>query len=273
MPQFAANLSWLYPHLPFLDRVAAAARDGFRAVECTFPYDRPLRVLQDRLNDVSMRLVLMNAPCGDWAAGERGLAALPDREADFRAALQQGADWAHALDCPRLHVLAGCPAPGADLATAWAVYEERLRWALDATQGSGLTLMIEPINAHDMPGYLLSEQAQAHAVVARIGSDRLKVQMDLYHCQRTEGDVLAQIQKWLPTGQVGHFQVAGVPDRGEPDQGELPALDAFALIDEISASTGWSGWIGCEYRPRRDPSQGGTSAGLDWLRPYQDAAV
>ncbi len=268
MPQFAANLSWLYPDLPFLDRIAAAARDGFQAAECTFPYDRPLRVLRDRLDSALMRLVLMNAPCGDWAAGERGLAALPDREADFRAALGQGADWAHALECPRLHVLAGCPAPGADLASAWALYEERLRWALDATQGSGLTLMIEPLNPHDIPGYLLREQAQAHAMVARIGSDRLKVQMDLYHCQRTEGDVLAQIRKWMPTGQVDHIQVAGVPDRTEPDQGELPATAAFDAIDEISVEIGWSGWVGCEYRPRLTPAEGGTTAGLSWVRPW-----
>ncbi|MBB3194184.1 hydroxypyruvate isomerase family protein [Roseateles terrae] len=273
MPQFAANISWLYPDLPFLDRIAAAARDGFTAVECTFPYDRPLRVLQDRLNEALMHLVLMNAPSGDWAAGERGLASLPEREADFRLSIQLGADWAQALACPRLHILAGCPAPGAHLATAWAVYEERLRWALEATQGSGLTLMIEPINAHDMPGYLLTEQAQAHAVAARIGSPRLKVQMDLYHCQRTEGDVLAQIRHWLPTGQVGHFQIAGVPSRCEPDQGELPAAAALALIDELSADTGWSGWVGCEYRPSRDAAAGGTSAGLDWLRPWRPEAT
>ncbi|WAC75484.1 TIM barrel protein [Roseateles sp. SL47] len=269
MPKFAANISWLYPDIPFLDRMAAAARDGFQAVECTFPYDRPLRVLQDRLNEALVPMVLLNAPCGDWAAGERGLAALEDREADFRSAIHQAADWAQALRCPRVHVLAGRLHDGADLARAWRLYEERLHWALEATADSGLTLMIEPINHRDMPGYLLSRQAQAHALVQRLGADRLQVQMDLYHCQLTEGDVLAQVRTWLPTGRVGHFQVAGVPDRGEPDVGELPVPAVFDLIDEISQDTGWDGWIGCEYRPRQTEASGGTTAGLGWLRRWQ----
>src|SRR5690606_3570585 len=185
---------------------------------------------------------------------------------------------AQTLACPRVHVMAGLPsaakqavgAPTPDtvreLARAWDTYEARLRWAAEQAQAAQVTLMIEPINPRDMPGYLLSHQHHAHALVQRIGSRHLKVQMDLYHAQIVEGDVTMQLRQWLPTGQVGHLQLAAVPDRGEPDSGELH----YPWLFEQLRALGWSGWIGCEYRPRRD-GPGGTSAGLSWLRAAQQA--
>lgn len=266
VPRFAANLGFLYQELPFLDRIEAAASDGFRAIECLFPYDVPAAELRARVDAHGLEVALINAPPGDWAGGERGLASLAGRDEDFRESIERGLDYAHRVGAPRLHVLAGLLAPNEDRDAAIGRYEARLRWAAEQGARAGITLMIEPINPHDMPGYLLQRQDEAHAIVERIGSGHLKVQMDLYHCARVEGDVLAQLRQWLPTGRVGHFQIAGVPDRHEPDVGTLDWRGALAAIDEIAAETGWDGWVGCEYRPRRGAVPGGTSAGLGWLR-------
>lgn len=265
MPAFAANLSFLYPDLPFPARFRAAAADGFAAVECLFPYDVPAVELRSQATANDLEVVLINAPPGDWAAGERGLASLPDRDADFRASIERALDYATAVAAPRVHVLAGLVPPTADRTAAMARYEDRLRWAAERAAAAGVDLLIEPINPRDMPGYLLQRQDEAHALVERIGSPHLKVQMDLYHCEIVEGDVAAKLRRYLPTGRVGHLQIAGVPDRHEPDAGSLDYRPLFALIDELTATTGWNGWVGCEYRPR-DPGPGGTSAGLQWLR-------
>ncbi len=270
--RFAANLSWLYTDLPFLDRFEAAARDGFTGVECLFPHEHPTAEVSARLRAWGLQMVLFNAAPGDWAAGERGLAGLPDREADFRRSIDEALARAAAFSCPRIHVMAGLAGDAHDVATAartaerLALYEARLAWAAAQAQAAGIGLTIEPLNARDMPGYLLGTQAQAHALVARIGSAALQVQMDLYHCQVSEGDVSMKLRQWLPTGQVGHLQVAAVPDRCEPDQGELNADWLWAELRRLD----WSGWIGCEYRPRApaNPAQPGwaTRAGLGWLR-------
>jgi 2-dehydrotetronate isomerase len=265
MPRFAANLSFLYQELPFLDRFEAAAGDGFEGVECLFPYDVPASELRTRAEGQGLRVVLMNAHPGDWAAGERGLASAEGREGDFRNSIERSLAYASAVAVPRLHVLAGLLPAGSDRDAAMARYEERLHWAAAQAANVGITLTIEPINPHDIPGYLLQRQDEAHAIVARLGASNLKVQMDLYHCARVEGDVVAQLRKYLPTGRVGHFQIAGVPDRHEPDEGSLDWRGALAAIDEIAAATGWDGWIGCEYRPRRGAVPAGTSAGLGWL--------
>jgi hydroxypyruvate isomerase len=261
--RFAANLSWLYTDLPFLDRFDAAARDGFAGVECLFPHEHPRAEVAARLRDTGLQLVLFNAAPGDWAAGERGLAALAGREADFRASVLNALDLAAALACPRVHVMAGLCAP-AERPAALQRYTERLAWAAGQAQAAGCTLMIEPINPRDMPGYLLTHQADAHALVQAIGSAHLQVQLDLYHCQIVEGDVTMQLRQALPTGRVGHLQVAAVPDRGEPDAGELHHP---WLFDELRR-LGWAGWIGCEYRPRAqpDPARPGaaTTQGLTW---------
>lgn len=265
--KFAANLSWLYTDLPFLDRFEAAARDGFHGVECLFPHEHPAHEIEARLNGLGLQLVLFNAAPGDWSAGERGLAGLPDRQADFQASVDAALQLAGRLDCPRVHVMAGLCADASPQTRAArrALYTERLAWAARRAEAAGRTLLIEPINPRDMPGYLLSHQADAHAIVAAIGSPHLRVQMDLYHCQIVEGDVTMRLRQWLPTGQVGHIQVAAVPDRGEPDAGELHYP---WLWDELRG-LGWQGWIGCEYRPRAatDASRPGaaTRQGLGWL--------
>jgi hydroxypyruvate isomerase len=258
MPRFAANLSMMYTEHAFLDRFAAAAADAFDAVEFMFPYDHAPADIAMRLADHGLQLVLFNAPPGDSAAGERGLACLGDRQDAFRRGIvEQALPYALALHCPRLHVLAGLMPPGIERAELRATYVANLAWAAREAASVGIDLMIEPINRRDVPGYLLNRQDDAHEIVADVGAPNLKVQMDLYHCQIVEGDVAMKLRKYLPGGRVGHLQIAGVPDRHEPDTGELNYPYLFGLIDEL----GWPGHIGCEYRPRA-----GTSAGLGGWR-------
>ncbi|CAD5372704.1 Putative hydroxypyruvate isomerase [Rubrivivax sp. A210] len=266
MPRFAANLSMLYNELPFLDRFEAAARDGFTAVEYLFPYAFEARELRARLEAHGLQQVLFNAPPGDWDAGERGTASLPRREAEFRAGFARALDYAQALDCPRVHVMAGLRPAGVDDQTLRATYLANLAWAAELAANAGRDVLIEPINTRDIPGYLLSRQDEAHAVLAAIGAPNLKVQLDLYHCQIVEGDLETKLRHYLPTGRVGHLQIAGVPLRHEPDLGEVNYAHLFDVIDEVSATCGWQGWIGCEYRPRRGAVARGTSDGLGWFR-------
>jgi len=271
MPRFAANLTTLYNEHAFLDRFAAAAADGFEAVECQFPYAFEAAELARRMADLGLQMVLFNAPPGDAAAGERGIAALPGREADFRAGFEQALAYAEALGCPRLHVMAGRVPAGADRARLQATYEANLAWAAGMAAAAGREVLIEPLNPRDMPGYLLSRQDEAHRIVQGIGAPNLKVQMDLYHCQIVEGDVATKLRQYLPTGRVGHLQIAGVPQRHEPDLGELHHPYLFGVIDELVAAGAWAGWVGCEYWPARGPVAGATSAGLGWLRAWQAA--
>ena len=266
MPRFAANLSMLYNEHAFPDRFAAAAADGFRAVEYLFPYAFAADELARRLQDHGLQQVLFNAPPGDWDAGERGLACLPGREAEFRAGIETALRYAQALDCPRIHVMAGLAPADAERARLQATYETNLAWAAAQAASAGRDLLIEPINTRDIPGFFLNRQDEAHRIVGAIGAANLKVQMDLYHCQIVEGDVAMKIRQYLPTGNVGHIQIAGVPMRHEPDLGELHHPYLFDVIDEVSAACGWQGWVGCEYRPARGTAPGATSAGLDWLR-------
>jgi hydroxypyruvate isomerase len=261
MPRFAANLSLMYPEHAFLDRFAAAAADGFTAVEFLFPYEFEPGAIASRLADQGLRQALFNAPPGDWAGGERGMACLPGREEAFRRAFaDQALPYARALGCPRVHVMAGLVPPGADLAALRATYLANLAWAAEAAAPDGIQVLIEPLNPRDVPGYFLSRQDQAHAIVQDVGAPNLKVQMDLYHCQIVEGDLAMRLRHHLPTGRVGHIQIAGVPERHEPDVGELNHPYLFALLDEL----GYAGMVGCEYRPRA-----GTSAGLGWFQPYR----
>ncbi|MCM2252263.1 MAG: hydroxypyruvate isomerase family protein [Ramlibacter sp.] len=269
MPRFAANLSMLYPELDFLQRFEAAARDGFQGVEYLFPYAYEARELAARLKGNGLQQVLFNAPPGVWDQGERGLACLPGREADFRAGIAQALDYARVLDCPRVHVMAGLLPAGARPEDLRATYAARLRWAAAEAAREGVDLLIEPINTRDIPGFFLNRQDQAHELLAEIGAPNLKVQMDLYHCQVVEGDVATKIRRYLPTGRVGHFQIAGVPERHEPDVGEMNYAYLFGVIDEVAAQCGWLGWVGCEYRPARGARPGGTSAGLGWIEPWR----
>ena len=266
MPRFAANLSMLYNEHSFLDRFAAAEADGFRAVEYLFPYAFEPQELARRLADNGQQQVLFNAPPGNWDAGERGLACLPGREAEFRGGFAQALAYAEALNCPRVHVMAGLVPQGAERAHLQATYEANLAWAAELAAGAGRDVLIEPINPRDIPGFFLNRQDEAHRIVQSIGAPNLKVQMDLYHCQIVEGDVASKIRQYLPTGRVGHIQVAGVPERHEPDIGELNHAYLFRVIDEVAAACRWAGWVGCEYRPARGAVAGATRAGLGWLR-------
>lgn len=266
MPRFAANLTMLYNESPFLDRFKAAADDGFKAVEYLFPYDFTAEELVSRLTDNGLEQVLFNAPPGDWNAGERGVACLPGRESEFRSGFAKALEYAEKLSCPRIHVMAGITPSGLDAAKLQQTYESNLAWAAELAKTAGRDVLIEPINLRDMPGYYLSRQDAAHEVVQRVAAPNLKVQMDLYHCQVMHGDLATQLRKWLPTGQVGHIQIAGAPMRHEPDLGEVNYQYLFDVIDEVSTSTGWTGWVGCEYRPQRGTAPGATSSGLGWLK-------
>ena len=267
MPRFAANLSMMYTEHAFLDRFAAAAADGFEAVEYLFPYAFDRAALAGRLQDHGLTQALFNAPPGNFEAGERGLASLPDRVAEFQHGfIDQALPYARALACPRVHVMAGLLPDGADRAdhaAHAACYQANLAWAAAQAAPLGLAVLIEPINTRDIPGYFLNRQDQAHALVRAIAAPNLQVQMDLYHCQIVEGDLAMKLRHYLGaggSGRVGHLQIAGVPDRHEPDLGELNYPYLFDLIDTL----GYRGWVGCEYRPRA-----GTSAGLGWLRRYR----
>lgn len=264
MPRFAANLSMLYNDVDFLDRFAAAARDGFKAVEYLFPYAYTPEQLAALLRQHGLQQVLFNAPPGDWDAGERGIACLPGREAEFREGIARAITYAQALQCPRIHVMAGLVPPDVDPATVRATYVANVRYAAEQAAAHGIQILLEPINGRDMPGFFLSRQDQAHALVAEIGATNVKVQMDLYHCQIVEGDLAMKIRQYLPTGNVGHFQIAGVPERHEPDVGELNYPYLFQLLDTL----GYDGWIGCEYKPARGAAPHATRDGLGWLQPW-----
>ena len=222
MPRFAANLTMMYTEHSFLDRFRAAARDGFTAVEFLFPYEHPAATLAARLKEHGLRQVLFNAPPGDWAAGERGITALPGREQEFRDGFLRAVEYALALECPRIHCMAGIVPPGTDNARILGVYTANLRWAAEQARAPGIQVLIEPIAQRNMPGFFLNSQEGAHAIATAAGAPNLKVQMDLFHCQVEEGDLAFRIRKYLADPKqtrIGHFQVAGVPDPIAP----LPA--------------------------------------------------
>lgn len=257
MPRFAANLSTMYAELPFLERFGAAARDGFRAVECQFPYAHAPAPLAAELERHGLAMVLFNTVPGDLDAGERGLAAVPGREADFLEGVDRAIGYARALRCARLHAMTGRMPPGADRARWEATAVANLREAARRCAAHGIALLVEPLNTRDNPGYFLSTQAQARALLDAVGAPNLRVQLDLYHCQIMEGDLATHLREGLP--RAGHVQVAGVPGRHEPDVGEIHYPFLFGLLDEL----GYDGWVGCEYRPRA-----GTSAGLGWAKRW-----
>lgn len=259
MPRLAANLSMMYNEHAFLDRFAAAANDGFRGVEFLFPYEHPAEEIRARLKAHGLAQALFNAPPGDWAKGERGLACLPGREEEFRKSIALALDYARVLGNERLHVMAGLIAPGEDRARHRECYVTNLSYAARQAQPLGITVVIEPINTRDIPGFFLNRQDEAHAVLAEVGAANLKVQMDLYHCQIVEGDLAMKLKQYVRN--VGHIQIAGVPARNEPDIGEVHYPFLFDLIDHL----GYDGWIGCEYRPRA-----ATSDGLGWAKPWLD---
>ncbi|MEO6929923.1 MAG: 2-oxo-tetronate isomerase [Casimicrobiaceae bacterium] len=257
MPRFSANLGFLFNEVPFIDRFGEAAHAGFRAVEFPSPYDTQLREIVAQIEHHKLDVVLINAPAGDWAAGERGIASLDGREHDFAAAMVMALRYANALRCPRVHVMAGtlpADADAAERARRRRTYIRNLRYACEEALAQNVTVLIEPINTRDVPGYFLNTQADAHAIRDEVGLPNLKVQMDLYHAQVVEGDLATKIRRYLP--QVGHIQIAGTPGRHEPDNGEINYSFLFRLLDELK----YTGYIGCEYHPER-----GTAEGLGWM--------
>jgi len=264
MPQFAANLSLMYTEVPFADRFAAAARDGFQAVEFLFPYAYKPADLAALLRDNGLQLVLFNAPPGGadlpamataWDRQARGTAALPGHEGEFRAGVQTALQYAQVLNCPRIHVMSGIVPPGVERESLKGLAVDNLRWAAAEAAREGRDILIEPINLRDMPRYFLNRQDHAHELLDAVQAPNLKVQMDLYHCQIVEGDVATKLHRYLPTGRVAHIQIAGVPARHEPDRGELNYPYLFDTLDAL----GYTGWVGCEYRPAA-----GTTEGLGW---------
>jgi hydroxypyruvate isomerase len=254
MPRLAANVSMLFPELPFLERFAAAREAGFRYVEYQFPYDHDAGEIARRVRDAGVEVVLHNLPPGDYAKGERGIACLPGREGEFREAVERGIAYAKAAGCPRMNCLAGV-APADD--RHQAVLIANLRHAARKLGEVGLQLMIEPINARSVPGFFLTRSRQAVDVLNAVGEGNAFVQYDLFHMQIMEGDLAATIERLLP--RIGHMQIADVPARNEPGTGELNFDFLLRHIDQL----GYSGWIGCEYNPRGD-----TLEGLKWARAY-----
>ena len=255
MPKFAANLSMMFNEHDFPNRFAAAAKAGFDAVEFLFPYDySPAEVAQWHKEN-NLKNVLFNLPPGDWAAGERGIAALPGREAEFRAGVAKAIDYALALGTPQLHMMAGLVPAGSDMAIHRKTYLENMKFAAQALAKHNLTLLLEPINTRDMPGYFLNTQAQAHQLRVESGEPNVKVQMDFYHAQIMEGDLAETFKKYFK--DIGHTQIASVPKRNEPDNGEVNYPYLYQLLDEM----GYEGYVGCEYRPK-----GKTEDGLAWFK-------
>jgi hydroxypyruvate isomerase len=257
MPQFAANLSMLFTELPFLERFEAAKRAGFSAVEYLFPYEHDKDHLAALLRKHGLRQVLHNLPAGDWAGGERGIACHPARVAEFREGVSRAIDYATTLDCPRLNCLAGKLPSGVSRQEAHATLIGNLRFAAGELQAHGMTLLVEPVNDIDIPGFFLTRTQQALALMDEVGSGNLKLQYDVYHAQRMEGELGETLRKHLP--RIGHIQVADNPGRGEPGTGEIHYRWLFQHLDAL----GWRGAIGCEYKPRTT-----TAEGLGWLKEY-----
>ena len=257
MPRFAANLSMMFNEHPFLDRFDAAAKAGFTGVEFLFPYEYPVTELRSRLRANGLTQALFNMPPGDWSKGERGLAALPGRQAQFRDTVKLALDYATALGCGLVHCMAGIVPPEVAPTSAAATYAANLAWAGEQAKAAGVKLAIEPINHRDMPGYHLNTEAQGAAIVDAIGFDKVGLQFDVYHCQTTEGDITKRMEKHLPV--IVHMQIADVPARNEPGTGEIGWPFVFRKMDEL----GYAGWVGLEYRPAGD-----TVAGLAWRKHY-----
>jgi len=261
MLKFAANLTMLYTELDFLDRFAAAQQAGFAGVEFLFPYAYPQTDLAQRLNAAGLEQVLFNLPAGDWAAGERGITALPDRVDEFRAGIPQAIAYAKALGCTQINALAGKVPAGGDRSRMHATFVDNLRYAAHALGEAGIRLVIEAINTRDIPGFFLSSSAQAFAIIDEVGSPNLRLQYDIYHMQRMEGELAATLAANL--ARIGHLQLADNPGRHEPGTGEINYPFLFTVLERA----GYDGWIGCEYIP-----QNGTDAGLGWLSDYRQLA-
>ena len=255
MPRFAANLTMLFTELPFLDRFDAAARAGFQAVEFLFPYAFEANDIKARLDANGLQLVLHNLPAGDWDAGERGIACHPDRVEEFRAGVERAIAYAQTLGVKQLNCLVGKAPAGVPDSVLRETLVANLRHAAARLQAAGLRLLVEPINNYDIPGFYLSRTQQALDLLDEVGADNAFVQYDIYHAQRTEGELAATLQRHL--ARIGHVQLADNPGRNEPGTGEINYAFLFRHLDRM----GYDGWVGCEYKPAST-----TEAGLGWLK-------
>jgi hydroxypyruvate isomerase len=255
MPRFAANLTMMFTEWPFLDRFAAAADAGFAAVEYLFPYDHPPEAVGAALARAGLTQALFNLPPGDWAAGERGMAAFPARAAEVAQSVETALPYAAATGCRTLHLMAGIAHP-AD-AGARAAYRAAVAATADRLARADITLVLEPINGRDMPGYFLNDFNTASTLIGEVGRPNLRLQFDIYHRQIMHGDVVMGLRQMIPL--IGHVQIAGVPGRHEPDTGELDSKVVFAELDRL----GYEGFVGCEYRPA-----GKTVDGLGWFKRF-----
>ncbi|MBV9392717.1 MAG: TIM barrel protein, partial [Verrucomicrobia bacterium] len=238
MLKFDANLSWLFQEESFLERFGAAAHSGFKGVEILFPYSQPAKEIRAALQCYQLEQVLINAPAGDFEKGDRGLAAIPGRQPEFRESFEQAVEYAAELACTRIHVMSGI---AGDTPAARTAYLDNLEHALSRCESLDLTILIEPINTRDFPGYYLTTPEHALELLREIGRPNLKIQLDWYHAQIMGGDLSTRTSSLF--ADIGHFQLASVPSRGEPDKGEVRYSYLFSLIDKL----GYTGWIGCEY--------------------------
>ena len=258
MPRFAANLSLMFTEVPFLERFDAAAKAGFTAVEFLFPYDHPPETIGERLRRNGLTQALFNLPPGNWDAGERGFAALPQRFADLQQSLRTALPYAQATGVKRLHLMAGI-AERSD-PQAMAAFRKSAIAAAEFFAPHGLDVVIEPINPRNVPGYFLNDFGFARDLILELKIPNLKLQFDIYHCQIIHGDVTMRLREMMPI--IGHVQIASIPSRHEPDLEELNYPFLFDELDRL----GYDGFVGCEYNPR-----GKTTEGLGWFRPYAGA--
>jgi hydroxypyruvate isomerase len=257
MPKFCANLTLLWNELDFLDRFAAAAKAGFTAVEYLFPYDYDRHLLAETLKRNGLSQILHNLPAGNWAEGERGIGCHPARVKEFRMGVAQAIEYAKALGCRQLNCLAGIRPRNLDPNEARETFIKNLQYAAPRLEDAGIRLLIEPINTRDIPGFFLTHTRQALDIIQAVGSDNLHLQYDIYHMQVMEGDLARTIEENI--GRIPHMQLADNPGRHEPGTGEINYPFLFRHIDRL----GYTGWIGCEYRPKTT-----TDAGLGWIGPY-----
>jgi len=255
MPRFAANLTMMFNEVPFLDRFEAAARAGFSAVEFLFPYAFSPEEIAKRLRANGLTQALFNLPPGNWDAGEKGFAALPERFADLEQSLHTALPYAQATGVKRVHLMAGI-ANRTDAKAVEAFYKS-VAWSCEFFATHGLHVVIEPINSRNVPGYFLNDFVFAHDLINELKITNLKLQFDIYHCQIIHGDVTMRLREMMP--MIGHIQIASIPSRHEPDGEELNYPFIFAELDRL----GYGGFVGCEYNPR-----GNTTDGLGWFKPY-----
>jgi hydroxypyruvate isomerase len=253
--RFSANLGMMWASLPLLDRISAAGAAGFKAIELHWPYETPAQTVKAACEQHQLRLLSVNTPVGDVSRGDSGLAAQPGREEAFRTAFTESLRWAIESQAGMIHVLPGMlPVDAKNHSQARDVFLKNLEWASDQAQAHDITLLLEALNPRDKPGYFYHYQSQSNEIRQAVGRDNIKLMFDVYHVGVTEGDILMKLEQYLP--HIGHIQIASVPLRAEPDEGEVRYEAVFKRLEALD----YGGWIGCEYKPRGDAAKG-----LQWV--------